>query len=581
MRFAVLAETFGRMQETGKRLELISHLVDLFGKTPPEVVARTIYLLQGKIRPDYEGVEPGVAEKMAMKAVAKSSGVSLREVDSKYKECGDLGVAASNILEAKSQTTFLAEEITVERVYDTLYRIARLEGSRSQNMKMKYVSSLLNDATPAEASFIVKILLGTMRLGVAENTIMDALAEAYTGGRTNRIHLEGAYNVSSDLGRVAETAAREGLEGINSFQVKPFSPVRPMLAERVRSEEDAAAEMAGGSAEYKLDGERMQIHTDGSRTEIYSRRLERITDQYPDVVDAMPEMIRARHAILEAEAVAVNPDTGVFLPFQELMHRRRKHGIEQAVSKYPVSVNFFDVLYADGRNCMDMPYTERRHILKGMVVEGAMARLIPATPVRDAASLMESMEGSVEAGGEGLMLKAAGSVYRAGSRGKQWLKLKREYQDSVGDSLDLVVVGAFYGKGRRTGIYGTFLLAAYDDEDDVFRSVCKVGTGFKDEDLDTMHQLLRDRTISRRDRRVDSTMEADVWFAPETVIEVVASEITLSPIHRAAIDVVRKDAGLALRFPKFTGRMRHDKLAEDASTTQEVVALYRGQKKTS
>ena len=581
MRFGVLAETFGKMESTSKRLELTAHLVEMFRQTLPDVVARTVYLLQGKVRPDYEGVEPGVAEKMALKAVAKSSGVSVRKVDAQYKKCGDLGVAASAVLEGKAQTTFMAEEITVERVYDTLYRIAKLEGSRSQNMKMKYVSSLLNDATPLEARFILKILLGTMRLGVAENTIMDALAEAYTGERSNRPFLEGAYNVSSDLGRVAETAARDGIAGIRSFRVAPFSPVRPMLAERVRSEEGAVEAMAGGSAEYKLDGERVQIHTDGTRTEIFSRRLERITDQYPDVVEAVPVMVRASRAILEAEAVAINPDTGAFLPFQELMHRRRKHGIEKAVSAYPVSVNFFDVLYLDGQSYLDVPYTARRRALADVIVQGEMGRLVPAAEVTDVASLADFVESSINAGGEGLMLKAADSVYRAGSRGKQWLKLKREYRDSVGDSLDLVVVGAFYGRGRRTGTYGTFLLAAYDDENDVFQSVCKVGTGFKDEDLDTLHQLLRDMTIPRRDPRVDSGMEPDVWFAPEMVIEVVASEITQSPVHRAAADVVRKGTGLALRFPKFTGRVRDDKLAEDASTAQEVVALYRGQKKIS
>ncbi len=576
-----MADTFGRMESTSKRLELTALLVEMFGKTPHDIVARTVYLLQGKIRPDYEGVEPGVAEKMAMKAVAKSSGSSLREVEAKYQEHGDLGIAASVVLSGKTQTTFLTQEITVERVYDTLHRIARLGGSRSQSMKMKYISSLLNDATPQEARFVLKILLGTMRLGVAENTIMDALAEAYTGERSNRRLLEGAYNVSCDLGRVAETAARNGLDGIRSFRVAPFSPVRPMLAERVRSEADAAEEMAGGAAEYKLDGERVQIHTDGTRTEMFSRRLERITDQYPDIVEALPDMIRSRNAILEAETVAVNPETGAFLPFQNLMRRRRKHGIAQAVLEHPVSVNFFDLLYLDGKSYLDASYSDRRRALEGTVIPGGMARLVPAAVVTSADALSEFMENSINAGGEGLMLKAADSVYRAGSRGKQWLKLKREYQDSVGDSLDLVVVGAFYGRGRRTGTYGTFLLAVYDDEADTFQSVCKVGTGFKDEDLDSLHQLLRDNTVPRRDPRVDSGMEPDVWFAPEMVIEVVASEITQSPVHKAAAGVVRKDGGLALRFPKFTGRIRDDKLAEDASTAQEVVALYRGQKKIS
>lgn len=581
MLFSVLAETFSKMERTSKRLELTAHLVDLFGDTPPDMVGRTAYLLQGKIRPDYEGVEPGVADKIAMRAVAKSSGATLREVEDHYREKGDLGLAASFMLGQKTQTTFMTQEITVERVYDTIHRISQLEGSRSQDMKIKYISSLLNDATPTEARFILKILLGTLRLGVAENTIMDAMAEAYTGDRANRTALEGAYNVSSDLGRVAEAAARDGMAGVMGFTVELFSPVRPMLAERVRSEGDALEKMGVGMvAEYKLDGERVQIHMDGDHIQVFSRRLERITGHYPDIAEAMPRLVKAKSAILEAEAVAVNESTGDFLPFQELMHRRRKHGIEEAVSKYPISVNFFDILYVDGAGCLDMEYDTRRQTLQDIIQEGGMARLVPSRRISSEEDLVDFMEGSINAGCEGLMLKVPDSVYRAGSRGSQWLKLKREYQDGVGDSMDLVVVGAFHGKGRRVGTYGTLLLASYDDEQDTFCSICKVGTGFKDDDLDTMYQLLRDRVVSKPDPRVNSGMEADVWFAPEVVIEVVSSEITLSPVHTAAKGMVLKDTGMALRFPKFTGRIRHDKLPEDTTTNAEVAALYRGQTKT-
>ena len=218
--------------------------------------------------------------------------------------------------------------------------------------------------------------------------------------------------------------------------------------------------------------------------------------------------------------------------------------------------------------------------MQDIIREQDMARLVPVAPITDEASLLDFMESGMNAGAEGLMLKGSQSIYRAGSRGSQWLKLKREYQEGVGDSLDLVVVGAFYGRGRRTGTYGTLLLAAYNEDADLFSSICKVGTGFKDEDLDTFYQLLNDIIIPKMHARVESGMEADVWFAPEMVIEIVCSEITLSPIHTAAWGAIRKDAGLALRFPKFTGRIRHDKIAEDASSIHEVVALYKGQKKT-
>ena len=570
------------MEATKKRLELTQYLVELFQDTPNEVIARIVYLLQGKLRPDFEGVELGVAEKLAVRAIAKSSGMPIKKIESEYRKKGDLGNAATVILEQKTQTTFLAEDITVERVYDTLYKIASLEGSRSQDMKMKYISSLLNDATPIEASFILKILLGTLRLGIAENTVMDALAIAYTSSKENRKILERAYNVSSDLGQVAEIIANEGLDGITKFEVKLFNPIRPMLADRVKSESDAIEKMGKRfAAEYKLDGERVQLHISNEKVILFSRSLENITSYYPDIVEKIPNMINASEVILEAEAVAINEDTGEFLPFQELMHRRRKYKIEKAVTQYPITINFFDVLFHNGKSCLELPYEQRRKTLENIVKENDFAKYVPMEIVTNENEIEEVLENSINSGCEGLMLKMLDKPYQAGARGNYWLKLKREYRNELGDSLDLVVIGAFFGKGRRTGRYGTLLLATYDDDQDVFTSICKVGTGFTDEDLDQLYQILSNKVTIKKNPRIDSDMEADVWFEPELVLEVVASEITLSPIHKAARDTIRKNAGLALRFPKFTGKIRIEKTAEDASTNQEVITLYRGQKKIS
>ncbi len=579
MQFSVLAGYLEKMEHTTKRLDLTAYLVELFQQTPIELVGQTTYLLQGKVRPDYEGIEPRVADKMVMRAIAKSSGATLKSIEGAYAEQGDLGAVASSILSTKTQTTFLTQEISVSRVYDTIYKLAHIEGSRSQDIKIKHISSMLNDATPLESKFILKILLGTLRLGVAENTILDALAEAYTGQRSNRTKLEEAYNVCSDLGRVAATAAKDGLNNIETFGIQMYSPVRPMLAERVRNETDALEKMSQNfAAEYKLDGERVQIHM-GEKIEVFSRRLERITGQYPDIAENIPTQVRAKEAILEAEAVAINRDTGDFLPFQELMHRRRKHSIEQAVLDYPVVINFFDILYADGTSYLDAPYTRRRQWLQDNIIVKGMARLVPMTRIVNEGQLMDCMENSINAGGEGLMLKLPDSPYRAGSRGSLWLKLKREYKDGAGESLDLVVIGAFHGRGRRTGIYGTLLLAAYDEEQDIFTSICKVGTGFTDEMLDMLYQILSAHIIPKPDAQIDSGMKADVWFAPDVIIEVTASEITISPVHTTAMDVIHQGAGLALRFPKFTGRIRHDKMPQDATNVIQIVKLYREQKK--
>ncbi|MBM2818555.1 MAG: lig [Nitrosarchaeum sp.] len=584
MEFSILADAFSKMESTTKRLELTQHLVELFEKTPQDVISRIVYLLQGKLRPDFEGIELGVAEKLAIRAIAKSSGSDNAEkkIEEEYRKGGDLGQAASKILEQKEQTTFMVQDITVERVYENLFTIAKLVGSKTQDRKMKYISGLLNDANPIEAKFILKILLGTLRLGIAENTVMDALAITFTGNKENRKILEHAYNVSSDLGKVAEAIASKGLQGIENFEINLFNPIRPMLADRVKSEYEAMEKLGNAfAAEYKLDGERIQLHIEGENVILFSRSLENITSYYPDIVEKIPKAIHAEKVILEAEAVAINENTGEFLPFQELMHRRRKYKVEKAVIQYPITVNFFDVLYYNGKSCLETEYKERRLLLEKIVKEDNFAKHVPMTIINNESEIEEFLENSINSGCEGLMLKMLDKPYQAGSRGSYWLKLKREYRNELGDSLDLVVIGAFFGKGRRTGKYGTLLLATYDDDNDRFTSICKVGTGFTDEDLDQLYQILSNKVTIKKNPKIDSEMEADVWFEPELVVEVVASEITLSPIHMAARNEIRKDTGLALRFPKFTGKIRLEKNAEDASTNEEVMTLYKGQKKVA
>ena len=582
MKFSILSDSLEKMELTSKRLELTDILVELLKKTPIETMSKIIYLIQGKLRPNFEGVEIGIAEKLVIRAISKSSGSTIKKIESDYNDGGDLGKTAANILKQKTQTTFAAETITLERVYDTLLKISKLEGKGSQDMKIKYISSLLNDATPIESKFILKILLGTLRLGIAENTVMDALAIAFTNKKENRGLVENAYNVSSDLGLVSEILSQEGIEGILKFKVSMFSPIRPMLADRVKSEQEALKRIENEfAAEYKLDGERAQIHKKNNKIILFSRSLENITEYYPDVVEKISESINADEGIFEAEIVAINENTGDFLPFQELMHRRRKYKLEKAVSDYPITVNFFDILYFNGNNCLDEPYQERRKKLKSIIKENSFAKLIPMSIVKNEDDISDIIENSINSGCEGLMLKVLTAPYRAGSRGSNWLKLKREYQNELGDSLDLVVIGAFFGRGRRTGKYGTLLLATYNSESDTFPSICKVGTGFSDESLDQLFQILSNKVILKKNPRVDSSMDADIWFEPELVIEIVASEITLSPIHKTGLDYVRKNTGFALRFPKFTGKIRTEKLADDASTDEEVMALYKNQIKTN
>jgi DNA ligase-1 len=580
--FILIAETFEKMEKTASRLALTDYLVSLLKITPSDLIDKVVYLIQGKLYPDYEGIELGLAEKMAIRALAYSAGLEVSIIEENYRRTGDLGDTAEEVMKAKNQTTLFSEKMTVERVYYTFDKIAHTSGSGSQEVKMRLVSNLLNDASYREAKYIMKFIMGTLRLGIADHTIMDSLALAFTGNRDNRQILEKAYNVSSDLGEVAKLLATKSLESLKSLQITLFKPVRPMLSERVRSSEEAMEKIDGGAAaEYKLDGERIQIHKGKGKVELFSRRLEKVTQHYPDITAAIGTII-ANEAILEAEVVAINPITGEYLPFQELMHRRRKYEINQAVENYPISLNFFDILYLDGQDTTSLPYFKRRKIIEKllhMVKKEDKIRIVPQTIIKSTNEIERFMALSIENGCEGLMLKQLSSTYRAGAREFAWIKLKREYRSDMPDTADLVIVGGLFGRGRRVGKYGALLLASFDSNSDKFKSVCKVGTGFTDEQLKQFYENLESHKISHRHPRVDSGIEMDVWFEPKIVIDVIASEITLSPSHTAAMDRIRKGYGLALRFPKFTGKIRYDKNPEDATNVEELISMYKAQMK--
>lgn len=582
MDFKPVVETFEQMEQTSSRLALTDYLVALLKKTPPGIIDKVTYLIQGKLYPDYEGIELGLAEKMAIRAIAGSSGKDISQIERIYQKTGDLGDAAGEAMKSKSQSTLFSEPMTVERVYSTFDRIARTGGSGSQETKLRMISSLLNDATAAEGRYIIKFVMGQLRLGIADYTVLDALALAFTGDKANRQVLENAYNVSSDLGTVAKLLATKGLEAVRSIKITLFKPIRPMLAERIRTAEEALERMEGKAAvEYKLDGERVQVHKGKDKVELFSRRLEKITSHYPDVAKAVRSI--KSDLILEGEVVAINPGTDEYLPFQELMHRRRKHGVEEAMENYPVVMNFFDVLYFEGKSKTELTYLERRKLLKKIIdaVKDDKVRLIKQTVARKSEEIDRFMATAIENGCEGVMIKQISSTYRAGAREYAWVKLKREYRSDLADTLDLVIVGALHGRGRRAGKYGALLLAAYDQKADMFQSVTKVGTGFTDVHLEQFYNELEQHIISQRHARVQTGMEMDVWFEPKIVIEVIASEITLSPSHTAALNAIRPGYGLALRFPKFTGKIRDDKKPEDATAVDEIVTMYKKQLKVA
>jgi DNA ligase-1 len=589
MPFKLLAETMDRLELVSARTQMIALLANLFKSTPPEIIDKVVYLVSGVLWPDWKGMpELGVSEKLLIKVISLACNVSESQVEQLVKNTGDLGKAAET-LKGKAQvkvslftfTQGVSRELTVSSVYNTLVKIAQAQGEGSRDLKIRLAAGLLRDASPKEAKFIVRFIEGKLRAGIGDATIMDALAVVYGGGSAARPVIERAYNLRSDLGEVAKILAIEGLESLKRIKPEVGIPIRPMLAERHNDPKEILAK-AGGIAliEYKYDGERAQIHKKGNKIVIYSRRLENITHQYPDVAEMALSNINANEVIVEGEIVAYDKDTGELLPFQELMHRKRKHDIHIVVKDYPVKVFLFDLLYLNGEDYTVKPIIERRTALEKIVRETEDFMVAKYIKTSDPEELEKFFMQAISEGCEGVMVKAIhkDSIYQAGARGWLWIKFKRDYRSEMIDTVDLVVVGAFYGKGRRGGKFGTLLMAAYNPEKDVFETVCKVGSGFKDEDLDKLQDLLKPYIRSKKHPRVDAEMEADVWVDPILVAEIIGAELTLSPIHTCAKGVLKPDAGISIRFPRFI-RWRSDKRPEDATTSQELVEMYQRQLK--
>ncbi|MFQ6128128.1 MAG: ATP-dependent DNA ligase [Thermoplasmata archaeon] len=574
-----LVSIYEKIEATTKRLEMTDHLVELFTSVPPEILDKVIYLTQGKLLPDFRGVELGLAGKLVVRTLSFTSGISEDEILELVRDKGDIGLAAQQAIEKKKQRSLFTNPLTVERVYGNLMRIAEASGAGSQDLKMKLLAELLHDSTPLEAKYIIKSVARSMRLGIADMTMIDALAVAFVS-KERRDEIERAFNVWSDLGRVAKLLAEEGEKGLDEVHLELATPIRAMLCERLSSLDEIFEKLGECAFEYKYDGLRIQAHIGEKEIKLFSRRLEDVTKQFPDIESALRESFLGKEGILEGEAVPVNLETGEFLPFQEVSHRRgRVHDLERAKEEYPVHFFLFDCLYLDGEELLDEGLMDRRKKLEKSIEEREDVKLSTTLVTGKEEEAEDFLHESLDIGCEGLIAKALDSPYVAGTRGWNWIKFKKEYREGIADTVDLVIVGAFAGRGRRAGTYGALLTAVYDEEDGMYKTVCKLGTGFDDETLATIPDRLEEQKIPAKDSKVDSDMEADYWFRPEVVLEVLGAEITLSPTHTAAKGAMKEGAGLAIRFPRFTGRWREDKGPEDATTVAEIIRMYKEQEK--
>ncbi len=586
VQYRIVCEYYLRLQQTTKRLEMIAILAELLKKTMEEVgadgIEKVVYLTQGKLYPDWTGKpEIGIAEKMAASAIAVALGFDVKRVLALVHEEGDIGSACERLLSEKRQKSLLETPLTLTGVYDSLVKIAATQGTGSADLKKRSLAGLITVATPLEARYLLRTITGKLRLGIADMTVLDALAVAFADGKDHRPPIERAYNLTSDLGQIARIVAVDGLAGIEKIAVALGKPIRMMAAQKLATPAEIIEKLGGQCfAEWKLDGERMQIHKIDKEVVIFSRRLEKITHMYPDIVGLVQKYLKAKYCIVEGECVAVDAsDPNKMLPFQVLMRRRRKYGIEKMVKAIPTALFLFDCLYIDGEDITQTPYTTRRSRLEGIVRSGDRFSLVPSFPTPTAEAIDKVFREALENGCEGIIVKSSSSssVYRAGGRSFLWVKLKESYQAQAIGPVDLVVVGALWGRGRRAKMYGSLLAAVLDEETGRLKTVCKVGTGFSDEELEQLQSRFKPYVTSSIDPLVDSKMEVDVWFKPALVFQVFGDEITRSPIHTCAYDVIAPKEGLAIRFPRFDGTWRLDKSWREATTVTQILDLYKAQ----
>jgi len=620
-KFSKLVEVFDRLEKTSSSLAMIDILADFFPKISPEEAKISAYLLRGEVSPSYQGLEIGLADKMVMRAISRVANIDIEKVKSLFKKTGDLGLVIVSLrspyggcpagtemsrrdksLKSKNIGRHKIEGLSIEEVFRRLVEIAKASGEGSQEKKLNLLTDLLSRTSALEAKYIIRMILGTLRLGVGEMIFLYGLAKAfgtnsegkqasYRAEKKDKEILENAFNVISDLGEVAYAVSKSGIKKISEVEPKVGVPIRMMLANRIEEMEEVKKHISGKvSVEDKYDGERIQAHINrrgltqiGTQINadkeivLFSRRQENITHQYPDVIEGLKKSFLGREAIVEGEVVPYDEGKNKLLPFQILMSRRRKHLVEEYVKKIPVRYFLFDLLYLDGENFLKKSLKERRTALEKIfrkIKPIDFGRYI----VTDDLSEIESyFSESLKRGTEGVMLKDYSGIYQAGSRGWLWIKFKKEYRQALADTFDLVVVGALYGAGRRAKTYGSLLAAAYDPEENKYYSFTKVGTGFTDETLAQFPKMFEKYKLEKKHKSVETGMEADVWFEPKIVMEVSGAEITVSPVHPVAKDKIKK-GGLALRFPKFL-RWRQDKSPEDSTTVKEIYELYKAAKR--
>jgi len=574
MRLLELARTFSTLEATSSRLKLVELVAELLARARPEELEPVVYLLLGTLRPPWEGVETGIGEKLLQSTLARVYGKTTDQVRRRMAKAGDMGLVAESLASAARS------RVTVRQAYQVLLEVAAAAGSGALGRKTTLLADLLGKLTGLEARYLVRAAQGSLRLGVGDQTVLEAAALGALGDRGKKPLLEHAYNVRADLGDVVRVAFTQGASGLARIGPALGVPVRPALAQRLASAAEIVQRLGPVQGEPKFDGFRLQLHRRGQRVWAFSRRLENVTAMFPELVDGIRRQLKAERVILEGEALVHNPETGEFLPFQVTMTRKRKSRVAESAERYPLRLFAFDLLYLGQQGWLDRPQRERTRRLRQLVsVRGDGPIAVPDTiETADPEELQAYFDDMINRGLEGIMAKRPDAAYQAGARGYHWVKLKRAYHSHLRDTVDLVLVGYLRGRGKRAALgIGSLLAAVYDPKRDRFRTVAKIGAGLSERGWRELRASL-DRAATRtRPRRVDALITPDVWVEPRHVVEVLADEITRSPSHTCGRS---GDApGYALRFPRMLG-LRPDKAPDDTTTEREILDLYRKQRQT-
>jgi len=577
MLFIELAKCMEEIEKTRSRLEMTDKISTLFKQANPEEIDKVIYILQGKLAPEHKGINLGFGEKLVEQAIAKAMGYDLIKVQERYAKVGDLGDVAEEFSKKKKQTSLFSEELTVEKVYFNFYKLAEKSGAGSQELKINMLTEMLNNSKPVEAKYITRFPIGSLRLGIGDPTILDALSNMKKGDKSDREILEKAYNVCSDLGELAKKYLKHNKEDFK-IEMQLFTPLRPALAERLSSGEEILSKIDDCIVEAKYDGFRLQCHKKGNDIEIFSRKLERMTSMLPDVVEAIKKYVKADEIIFEGEAIGYNERENKFYSFQQTIQRKRKYEIDKMSEEIPLKLFIFDVMFYDGKDITNLPLKERKKIIEKVVDSSKGVEVSEGYHIKTAEQIEEHFNDFIGRGLEGLMAKDLNSPYSAGARKFSWIKLKKSYKSELSDTIDITIIGYYSGKGTRTKFnFGGILGAVYDSNTDMFYSIAKVGSGFSEEQMKEFGEKLDKITLKKKHQRVDSEIEPTFWVEPKYVITVTADEISKSPIHTCG--KFGGETGYALRFPRIIGNIREDKNAEDSTTVDEIIKMYNLQKK--